>query len=516
MERLNISLVHLDVRHGERERNREELLRLNKAAAESGARIIVNTELALTGYSYGSREDISLVAESADGPTTAELSAIAADYGCYIVFGHAEEDDHTGIFYNSATVIDPDGKRLFSYRKLTAEVRWACPGLPSQPNTFDTPWGRVGVMICSDSYYGSIPRMSALRGTDLLLVPANWPGGSLDPRELWQARARENGFFLAACNRGGKDKTMSCEDAYSCVYGPGGEALLTQKSCSSRIFTVGLPLEHGRLSSETSEQMNTRIPEQYEGIYLDMRYADDMTAYCTLPPPGEFRVVCQPADPELLFAHDGSLAGIEGVKVLAGADLLVLPAGYAHTTDVAAESIGKTAEALQCAVCAGIVADGCFTIVCADRNGAITMKPCSEPSLRWIDLPNARIALASREELYHPELGIALAKQGCDLVVVPSLTLDKHDRSVLGARSIEQVAVAASGSDRAFLAQPPEGHYRWAEAYTERADEPCSVTLDISRLRRKHFYERLDYELLLGKIPPVQKKRLNETSLSQS
>ncbi|ASQ90360.1 carbon-nitrogen hydrolase [Prosthecochloris sp. GSB1] len=502
MGKLNISLVHLDVRYGEQERNRKELLRLNKAAAENGAGIIVNTELGLSGYSYGSREEIARVAERADGPTVEALSAIASAYGCYIVFGYAEEDGGTGIFYNSAAVIGRDGTFLFSYRKVTAEVRWACAGSPLQPNTFDTPWGRAGVMICSDSYYGAIPRMSALRGADLLLVPANWPGGSLDPRELWQARACENGFFLAACNRGGKDKTMSCEDAYSCVCGPDGKELFAEKSSSSKIFTVELPLENGRLPSRTLDRMSARIPEQYGGIYLDMRYANDMTAYCQLPSPGEFRVACQPADPSVLFAGEDMIETIIATTTVHGADLLVLPAGNARSVDRATESLVKTARTLQCAICAGIIADGCFTIVFVERDGAISMKPCADSSLRWIDLPNARVALASKDELYHPELGIAFAKQGCDVVAVSSSRLDEQDRMVLGARSIEQVAVAASGGNRAFLAEPPEGHHRWAEAHTEYPGKPCVMTLDTSRLRRKQFYERLDYELLLRKGGP--------------
>ncbi len=498
MEKLNIALVHLDVRHGEIGRNRRELVSLNRKAAESGAKIIVNTELGLTGYSFGSREEIAPMVETKSGPTIEALSDIAASHGCYIVLGYAEEERRTGIFYNAAAVVGPDGKLLLGYRKITAEVRWACAGSPSRPNTFDTPWGRVGVAICSDTYYGAIPRMAALRGADLLLVPANWPGGSLDPKELWRVRARENGFYLAACNRGGNDKTMSCEDAYSCVYGPEGEELLAERSCPSRVFTVGLPLEKGRLRSMVSERMRSRSPEHYSPIYLDMRYAADMTEYCRLPSPGKLRVVCQPADSSGMFA-DGGLPAPGGD--VSRADLLVFPTGYACDAGAAVKQLVKTAGTLQCAVCAGIATDDGLRIACVDRNGAVTVRSCADPSPCRIDLDSARIALAGRGELYHPEVALALAKQGCDLVVVPSVKLDEHDRRVLGARSIEQVAVAASGSDRAFLCQPPEGHDRWPEAYTEGTGEPCAAALDISRLRRKRFYDRLDYELLLGKPP---------------
>ena len=53
MERLNIALIHLDVRYADPEHNRKELVRLNRQAALAGARIIVNTELAVSGYKIG-------------------------------------------------------------------------------------------------------------------------------------------------------------------------------------------------------------------------------------------------------------------------------------------------------------------------------------------------------------------------------------------------------------------------------------------------------------------------------
>lgn len=499
MERLKLALVHLDVRHGEAERNRNEIITSTIKAAENGAKIIVNTELAVSGYSFSSRDDIASLVESRKGVTIKALQKVASRYSCFIVLGYAERDDETGIYYNAAAVVGPDGKLLLNYRKITAEVRWACAGTPFQHNTFSTPWGTAGVMICSDTYYGALPRMSSLKGVDLLLVPANWPGGSLDPRELWQVRAKENGFFLAACNRSGKDRTMSCEDAYSCVYGANGERILESCNCESDIFYAELPLEDGRLLSHREKQLQSRKPSMYAPMYLDMRYAADLTSYYKLPEPAGLRLACYPVEQGELFAGD---ALEKTVRELGGenVDLLVLPAGRTHDKEMVLERLSNASMTNQLDICAGVIAEknGREGLVFAGKNGDLVQRFHEDKELDLIDLDNARIALASKDELYHPETVMACAKLGCDVVVCASSALDDPDQLVLGARSIEQSAVAVCGNDRAFICRPPEGHYRWEET-TAGQGKDCVTTLDVGKLREKKFYDRLDFELLLRK-----------------
>ncbi len=160
--------------------------------------------------------------------------------------------------------------------------------------------------------------------------------------------------------------------------------------------------------------------------------------------------------------------------------------------------MGKAA-AHGTAICAGMSVSGDFSMICADKNGCVRRVSPERDSHRVIDMENARIALVDRDELYHPEFIVALAKQGCDLAVTSAFSLERHDRMVLGSRSIEQVALAVCSPRMAFVCQPPVGHQRWAEMYSESVDEPCKTTLDIAALRKKNFYDRLDYDLLLGR-----------------
>ncbi|NTU92995.1 MAG: carbon-nitrogen hydrolase [Chlorobiaceae bacterium] len=498
MERLNIALIHLAVRHGEPEHNRRELIRLNRQAAEGGARIIVNTELAVSGYSFRSPQEVAAIAEPVDGPSVRAMAAIAEAAGCYIVLGYAEIDQGTGICYNAAAVLGPDGKLALNYRKVTAEARWACPGSHVQANTFETPWGTAAVLICSDTYYGLIPRRAALSGADLLLVPANWPGGSLDPRELWRGRARENGCSVVACNRTGKDRTMECYDAVSCVYGSDGSVIAECSSPDSEVFHVELPLSGGKLHSSSRERFALRTPERYRSIYLDMRYATDMTNWHGLPTPAPVQVRClhdvstEPGDVSVL---DSLLQCRERVSGL----VVVLPLLRVADREEATGVLLEAARMHGAVFCSGLVdPDEVTELICCRPDGSVHRRIPERDGFVLIDLDHLRLTLLSPEECHHPEAVTALAKEGCDLVVAPATGFDEADRAVLGSRSIEQVAVAACGRDVSFICLPPVDHYRWEEAVGEGVDG-ASMLIDVEKLRRKHFFERIDAELLLSR-----------------
>lgn len=496
MERLNIALIHLAVRHAEPEHNRAELIRLNRQAAEAGARIIVNTELAVSGYSFRSPKGVATVAEPVDGPSVQAMAAIAGAAGCYIVLGYPEIDPTTGICYNSAAVLGPDGKLVLNYRKVTAEARWACPGSHVQENSFETPWGTAAVLICSDTYYGLIPRRAALSGAELLLVSANWPGGSIDPKELWRARARENGFAVVACNRTGKDRTMECHDAVSCAYGSDGSVIAEFSSPDSGVFHVELPLADGRLISSSRERFASRKPERYRSIYLDMRYATDMTKWHGLPEPAPVQVHClhelssEPGDVSVL---DSLLHDREKVAWL----VVVLPMLRVADREEATGFLLNAARRYGAVFCAGLEgSDGVMELVCCRPDGSVHRRSPERDDFLLIDLDHLRIALLSAEECHHPEAVTALAKEGCDLAVVPATGFDEADRAVLASRTIEQLAVAACGRDVSIICMPPVDHYRWEEAIGEGVDG-ASMLIDVEKLRRKRFFDRIDAELLL-------------------
>src|SRR5690606_9285382 len=142
---------------------------------------------------------ISPVVDTIPGYTTHRFEWIARQYGVYIVLGMPEVERETGLFYNAAALIGPEGY-LGKYRKLhqwATEETWACWGDIGVP-VFPTGIGKIAIMICVDAVYFETARLAALQGADILAFPTNASGQTVS---LLQARARSNGLYIVSANR---------------------------------------------------------------------------------------------------------------------------------------------------------------------------------------------------------------------------------------------------------------------------------------------------------------------------
>ena len=266
-ETLNIALLHLKIEPGSLERNRKTLVEFADQAAGAGAQIVVAPELAVSGYVTESRAKVRAFVEPLHGPTYALLSDVAQRRSVYVCAGFAEEDPETGIYYNSALAIAPTGVIVAHHRKVLSERRWASPGAVTKQSRFDTPWGRIGLLICADTYCGLLPRTHALNEADLLLVLANWPDCGLDPRELWRARALENGIGVVACNRTGAEASLDFSPAHSYAVSRDGAELADFSASESAICHVRYPLAGGRLDgTRRLTLLSQREPEAYGAL----------------------------------------------------------------------------------------------------------------------------------------------------------------------------------------------------------------------------------------------------------
>lgn len=501
---MRIALVHLNVQYKKPEMNRITLLRLNREAALKGADIILNTELPISGYSFNSREDISEYLETDRGLTVTGLADIAREHSKYIGVGLAERDDATGIFYNSAIAIGPDGRAVCKYRKINAEMRWACPGDSRQKGTFETPWGRVGILICSDTYYGLFPRSMALKGVDLLWVPANWPPGGIEPEKVWRSRVLENGFFLAACNRSGQDRIMDCSEAVSCVFDPQGRVLLHESSKESTVLLVDLPLsENGKLlRMPEHSRLMTRTPARYGPIYLDLRLVEDLTPHYELPQPAPMQVHCVvPEGPSFeLDSLERKILEHKGK----GPNLFALPPSPASQKD-ALHGLARRGAVALCTTLLGEGNGGVPVILTADgecSGGRVDLAGRDDEfPFPMMHYGPAKVAMASMDSFVHPELAVVFSKLGCDLVVLSEERVEADGRLLCQAKSIEGIAVAACASNGALIAMVPRGHEPWEERIME-CPGVCSYEIDIARTRKKRFQDRLNFDLLLRNTAP--------------
>jgi predicted amidohydrolase len=499
MPELKVALVHLAIEHSRPEKNLAGLLRFFNQAADEGAQIAVGPEMSLSGYSFESREEIAPFVQEASGPAGTAIGRLARERGLYLIAAWAERDPLTGIFYNSAFVFGPDGSLLRRYRKISAECRWACPGPATQDNVFGTPWGRMGLLICSDSYYGLPPRVTALKGADLIFVPANWPPGGLDPSDLWRQRARENGVYLLAVNRTGVDRQMDCRAARTCVAAPSGAALLDRSAETSALLWGRLPLdEHGRLAGlERRGILASRRPDAYYRATGNFSVIENLTGFLKLPPPGKLDIHClvpgkdeNPVD--CLIRHRERFDSVS---------LTVLPRRPYATTELA--GIEKFALAGGIAVTARD--DATERVYFWTKDGGKSwpspgaLLDASEAAgFPRVDFGPARILLAPLDELIHPELALAAAKWGCDLAASSEDCLDEGRAALVALRPIEQIAVTACAGNGAAIGLIPQGH-RAGRGVLRFGDGHCAHVLDTSETRRKRFQERIDFEALFSR-----------------
>lgn len=204
-----------------------------REAAQRGAQIVLLPEL-FHEFFFITYLDMKYfdAAEPIPGPITERMQALAKALEVVIVAPIYERVGRS-VYYNSAAVIDADGRLLGVYRKnhiplnvIFYEKLYFKPGNLGYP-VFDTRYGKVGVLICHDRHYPEGARALALNGAEILLVPSATPDASLSVR-VWEkelcAHAIFNEFFVAGLNRVGREDKVTYYGR-SVVFDPTGEPM---------------------------------------------------------------------------------------------------------------------------------------------------------------------------------------------------------------------------------------------------------------------------------------------------
>ncbi|HLA41642.1 MAG TPA: carbon-nitrogen hydrolase family protein [Candidatus Glassbacteria bacterium] len=191
----------------------EEFCKLVDEAGQAGCDIICLGEgINLVGVSQpdGRASEYHNIAEPIPGPTTTRLGEVARKYKMYIVAALGERENQA--VYNTAVLIGREGELKGKYRKVQVpdgELDQGCTPGNSWP-VFDTDFGRIGMLICWDSWFVDPARALALKGAEIILMPI-WGG---DPT-LITARAIENHVYLVSCGY----------DVASAIYDPWGRII---------------------------------------------------------------------------------------------------------------------------------------------------------------------------------------------------------------------------------------------------------------------------------------------------
>ncbi|HRJ72312.1 MAG TPA: nitrilase-related carbon-nitrogen hydrolase [Terrimicrobiaceae bacterium] len=138
-------------------------------AAKAGAKIIVTPETAVSGYIYRDRRQFDPFLDSVPGETTAAIAKLTKQYGCYVTVGIAEIDPATGLAFNTAALVGPEGY-IGKYRKVglnTDDQLWFTIGNLGYP-VFETKYGKLAMEICYDDTYWEVARTAAVKGAQIL------------------------------------------------------------------------------------------------------------------------------------------------------------------------------------------------------------------------------------------------------------------------------------------------------------------------------------------------------------
>lgn len=228
-----------------------------REAAAAGAKILVSSECYLDGY-LGHRamnkgitlERLLEAAETIDGPYVRRAGALARELKVTLVFGFSEKRGEN--VYNTAALFDPAGKLLGTYSKSHTGGELYAPG--AEFPVFDTPHGRVGLLICYDRQLPETSRILAVRGAEMIIIPAHSPSVSRMNEDLMmQIRAYENNVFIALAN-----------PFNALATGPDGEMIThnADRNAEGILYAEFDPAKRARKRTP----INSRRPEIYQDL----------------------------------------------------------------------------------------------------------------------------------------------------------------------------------------------------------------------------------------------------------
>jgi predicted amidohydrolase len=271
---VRVACAQYAVRDGDPDANRERSVAAILDAAQAGADFVVLPELANSGCDFPSREHaLGLAEELGDpgGPTLRAWRNTAWESGVFVVGGLLEREGDA--LYNSAVVVGPGffGRyrktHLWDKEKLLYEAGWDLP-------VFQTPLCNVGVLVCYDAWFPEAARTLALRGADLLCVPANAPddwvpedrrrGGLTMLNVHAISHANANRLFVACANRVG--------DGYlgrSCIVDSAGGVIAFGSATEEELISAEVGIERSRREKQLTDRSHAFRDRNF-GTYEDL------------------------------------------------------------------------------------------------------------------------------------------------------------------------------------------------------------------------------------------------------
>jgi N-carbamoylputrescine amidase len=252
-------------------------LPLVEEAGKKGVQILCLQEI-FHGPYFPAEQDIKWyrTAEPVPGPITERMAPLARKHRMAMVLP-VYEMEQEGVYFNTAAVLDADGKYLGKMRKVhiphTYPAFWEKfyfkPGTLGFP-VFQTAYARIGVYICYDRHFPECARILALKGAEILFNPSATTEGK--SRYLWEleqpSQAVANGVFIGANNRVGVEKPWEFGKFYGSSYfvDPRGKILVKGSEDKDEVVVGDLDLDQIREVRDGWQFFRDRRPELYGEI----------------------------------------------------------------------------------------------------------------------------------------------------------------------------------------------------------------------------------------------------------
>ena len=448
---------------GDLEGNIRRLVLAAEVAAAQGVRYAVFPETAISGYDFANPAQLAPYVDTIPGRATDALQPLLKRTGMYLSVGIAEKDLETGLFYNTAVLMGPEGI-IGKYRKNGLngqDVQLFAPG-NTGVNVFETPIGRIALIICYDDTYWQYDRLAALRGAQIIawhsvsdrVMPGTPPAQARSNHSTVasvQHMSALNGLWVIGATRSGIERNPINGSALyynggSSIWSPQGQKLVQAPVVPPETLPPGLngifapTITPSEADSVRESRLARRRPSLYNPL-LALRRAPVDNSASTVRTSVTMAAAQWPLGPSRLDTNQPRIN-----------ELLVLPELSGLPTGLSADQIVQRAEARDGAFETRLAAqakagkgylvgsypeqDGSrvfHTVVLADPSGTILGRyratHLSADEQAWaspgdapvvIVTPLGRLGLASSGDLEVPELIGLYQTLRADILAAPS------------------------------------------------------------------------------------------------
>ncbi len=251
---------------------------LIQEAADKGAQVTCLQEIFYGPYFCAEQDTrwYETAERVPDGPTITLMQDLAKQHSMILVVP-VYEVDMTGVYYNTAAVIDENGTYLGKYRKHHIphcnpgfwEKFYFKPGDLGYP-VFETSAGKIGVYICYDRHFPEGARELGLAGAEIVFNPSATVAGLSE--YLWKleqpAHAVANQYYVGAINRVGTEAPWNIGEFYGQSYfcNPRGQIMTEASRDKDEVIIADLDLDVIEEVRNTWQFFRDRRPESYQSI----------------------------------------------------------------------------------------------------------------------------------------------------------------------------------------------------------------------------------------------------------